>query len=154
MRQHLTCVGYSILLNIIHINVFHLHTHGKSDNILHIMHFVSLHVHKVTILRLLTFQMAVWSFRDVLVELKAKNCFNKSMLWSMQGLHMGDICFAEIQTTFRMHVVSFHSFLQFIKKGCFNPDKLPEDGYYYLLVRDWFVLQKSVQGITYLIIVG
>ena len=26
-------------------------------------------------------------------------------------------------------MVSFHSFLQFIEKGCFNPNKLPEDSY-------------------------
>ena len=42
---------------------------------------------------------------------------------------MGDIRFAEIQTTFKMCAVSFHTFLQFVKKGCFNPDKLPEDSY-------------------------
>ena len=112
MRQHFTCVGYSTLLNTLHINVFHLRIHGKSDNILHITRFVSLHLHRVTILRLLTFQMAVWSFRDALAELKVKNCFNESMLQSMQGLCMGDI-----------------SFLQFIEKGCFNPNKLPEDSY-------------------------
>ena len=41
MRQHLTCVGYSTLLNTLHINVFRLCTHGKSDNILHITCFVS-----------------------------------------------------------------------------------------------------------------
>ena len=35
----------------------------------------------------------------------------------------------EIQTTFKMHAVSFHTFLQFVEKGCFNPDKLPEDSY-------------------------
>ena len=42
---------------------------------------------------------------------------------------MGDIHFVEIQTTFKMHAVSFRTFLQFIKKGSFNPDKLPEDSY-------------------------
>ena len=74
--------------------------------------------------------MTAWSFRDALVELKLKNYFNESMLQSAQGLHMGDIHFVEIQTTFKMHTVSFHSFLEFIKKGCFNPNnKLPEDSY-------------------------
>ena len=73
--------------------------------------------------------MASWSFRDVLVELKAKNCFDESMLWSVQGLHLGDIHFAEIQTTFKMHAVSFCTFLQFVKKGSFNPDNLPADSY-------------------------
>ena len=104
-------------------------SHVLSDNILCIMCFVSLHVHKVTILGLLTFQMTAWSFRDALVELKVKNCFDKPMLQSTQGLCMGDIYFTEIQTTFKMCTVSFHLFLQFIEKGCFNPNKLPEDGY-------------------------
>ena len=89
MRQHLTCVGYSILLNTLHINIFHLCTHGKSDNILHITCFVSLHVYKVTIFRLLTFQMAAWSFRDALAELEAKNHFDESMLQSTARLMYG-----------------------------------------------------------------
>ena len=82
-----------------------------------------------TIIRLLTFQMASWSFRDMLAELEAKNRFDESMLWSAQGLRLGDIHFAEIQTTFKMHAVSFHTFLQFVKKGSFNPDNLPADSY-------------------------
>ena len=32
----------------------------------------SLHVHKVTILRLLTFKVTAWSFKDALAELKVK----------------------------------------------------------------------------------
>ena len=65
--------------------------------------------------------MAAWSFRDALAELEVKNRFDESMLQSMQGLCMGDICFAEIQTTFRMHAVSFHLFLQFIERGVSTP---------------------------------
>ena len=42
---------------------------------------------------------------------------------------MGDIRFAEIQTTFKMHAVPFRIFLQFIKKGSFNADNLPVDSY-------------------------
>ena len=72
--------------------------------------------------------MASWSFRDALAELEVKNHF-ESMLQSMQGLHLGDICFAEIQTTLKMCGVSFHIFLQFVKKGSFNPDNLPADSY-------------------------
>ena len=45
MRQHLTCVGYSILWNTLCINIFHLRTHGKCDNILHITCFASLHAY-------------------------------------------------------------------------------------------------------------
>ena len=55
--------------------------------------------------------------------------FDESMLCSAQGLHKGDIHFAEIQTTFKMHTVSFCTFLQFVEKGSFNPDNLPADSY-------------------------
>ena len=47
----------------------------------------------------------------------------------MQGLCMGDIRFTEIQTTFKMNMVPFHIFLQFIKKGSFNADNLPVNSY-------------------------
>ena len=58
-----------------------------------------------------------------------KNHFNKLMLWSTQGLHLGNICFTEIQATFKMRMVSFCMFLQFVKKGSFNPDNLSADSY-------------------------
>ena len=86
-------------------------------------------MHTPLIIRLLIFQMTTWLFRDALAELEGRGHFNESMLWSMQGLRMGDIHFAEIQTTFKMCAVSFHMFLQFIEKGSFNPDNLPADSY-------------------------
>ena len=58
--------------------------------------------------------MTTWSFRDALAELEVRGHFDESVLWSMQGLHMGDIHFAEIQTTFKMctrvlpHVSAIH----------------------------------------------
>ena len=73
--------------------------------------------------------MTIWSFRDTLVELKVRRHFDELVLQSAQGLHMGDIHFVEIQTTFKMHGVFFRMFLQFIKKGTFNPDNLPVDSY-------------------------
>ena len=72
--------------------------------------------------------MTTWSFRDVLAELKVRGHFDESVLQSAQGLHMGDICFTEIQTTFKMHAVPFRTFMQFIEKGSFNADNLPADG--------------------------
>ena len=69
--------------------------------------------------------MTTWSFRDALVELEARGCFDELVLWSVQGLHMGDIRFAEIQTTFKMRAVPFCMFLQFVDKGSFNADNLP-----------------------------
>ena len=82
-------------------------------------------MHVLSIIRLfIIFQMTTWSFRDTLAELKMRGHFDESVLWSTLGLCMGDIHFAEIQTTFKMCVVSFCMFLQFIKKGSFNADNL------------------------------
>ena len=73
-------------------------------------------------------QMANWSFRDALEELEVKGHFNESMLRSNIGLRLGDIRFAEIQTTLRMHAVYFSTFIWYVEQGCFNVDKLPIDG--------------------------
>ena len=71
--------------------------------------------------------MANWSFRDVLQELEVKGHFDESMLQSNVGLRLGNIHFAEIQTTLRMHAVYFSTFIQYIEQGSFNADKLPID---------------------------
>ena len=55
--------------------------------------------------------------------------FDKSVLRSTLGLRLGDICFAEIQTTIKMRVVHLRTFLQFVEQGSFNADNLPLDGY-------------------------
>ena len=60
------------------------------------------HAHVLRIIRFINFQMTTWSFRDMLAELKVRGHFDESVLQRMQGLCMGDICFAEIQTTFKM----------------------------------------------------
>ena len=73
--------------------------------------------------------MTTWSFRDALEELEARGHFNKSVLKSAIGLHLGDIRFAEMQTTIKMCVVCFRTFLRFVKQGSFNADNLPLDGY-------------------------
>ena len=71
--------------------------------------------------------MANWSFRDALEELEVKGHFDESVLWSSVGLHLGDIRFTEMQTTLRMHMVYFSTFIWYIEQGCFNADKLPID---------------------------
>ena len=50
-------------------------------------------------------QMAMWSFRDALEELELRRQFDESVLQSEAGLHLGDIRFAEIQTTIKMRAV-------------------------------------------------
>ena len=90
------------------------------------MHFIILHAYTLNI-RFIDFQMTTWSFRDALAELEARGYFDESMLQSAQGLRMGDIHFAEIQTTFKMCVVPFHMFMTFIENGSFNAGNLPAD---------------------------
>ena len=63
------------------------------------------------------------------MELEVRGHFDESVLWSVQGLHMGDIRFAEIQTSFKMCTIPFCMFLQFIEKGSFKAENLPVDSY-------------------------
>ena len=73
-------------------------------------------------------QMTTWSFRDALEELGERGHFNESVLWSALGLCLGDIRFAEIQTSIKMHAVRFSMFLQYVEEGFFNPDHLAPHG--------------------------
>ena len=62
-------------------------------------------------------------------ELEVRGCFDESVLRSALGLRLGDIRFAEIQTTIKMRAVHLNMFLQFVEQGSFNADNLPLDGY-------------------------
>ena len=93
---------------------------------LHISYFC---MHVLSIIWFINIQMTTWSFRDALEELEVRGHFNESVLRSALGLRLGDICFAEIQTTIKMCVVPVCTFLQFIEQGSFNADNLPLDGY-------------------------
>ena len=73
--------------------------------------------------------MITWSFRDALEELEVRGHFDESVLWSTLGLCLGDIHFAEIQTTIKMCAMRLDTFLQFVEQGSFNPDNMPPDGY-------------------------
>ena len=50
-------------------------------------------------------QLATWSFRDALEELELRRQFDDSMLKSEAGLRLGNVRFAELQTTIKMHAV-------------------------------------------------
>ena len=69
-------------------------------------------------------QMATWSFRDALEELEVRRHFDESMLQSAAGICLGDIRFVEIQTSIKMRAIWFSTFLHYVEKGMFNPDKL------------------------------
>ena len=66
----------------------------------------------------------MWSFRDALEELEVRCQFNVSMLQSAVGLCLGDIRFAEIQTTIKMCAIRLSTFLHYVEDGMFNPDHL------------------------------
>ena len=68
--------------------------------------------------------MATWSFRDALEEFRGEASFDESLLRSAIGLCLGDIRFAEIQTSIKMHAIRFSTFLHYVEKGLFNPDNL------------------------------
>ena len=58
-------------------------------------------------------------------ELEAKHRFDESILQSNVGLRLGDIHFAEIQTSVKICVVHFSTFMQFVEQWHFNADNLP-----------------------------
>ena len=68
--------------------------------------------------------MVTWSFRDALEELELRRQFDDSMLKSEAGLRLGDVRFAELQTTIKMRSVRLSTFLHYIEDGAFNPDHL------------------------------
>ena len=81
------------------------------------------------IIHFLDIQMTTWSSRDALEELEVRVFFDESVLWSALGLHLGDIYFAEIQTSIKMCTVHLDMFLQFAEQGSFNADNMPLDGH-------------------------
>ena len=68
--------------------------------------------------------MVTWSFRDALEELELRRQFDDLMLKSEAGLHLGDVRFAELQTTIKMRTVRLSTFLHYVEDGAFNPDHL------------------------------
>ena len=66
---------------------------------------------------------------QVLSAIKNPPSITTSVLESSAGLCLGDICFAEIYTTLRMHAVSFTLFERLIANGSFNPEHMAESDY-------------------------
>ena len=73
------------------------------------------HVH--TILRFsFLFKMADWTFKDALVAIQSLPSIPASILQSTDGLRLGDIHFAKIQTTLWMHAMPI-SVLREVDRG-------------------------------------
>ena len=68
-------------------------------------HFSNRHTETPQVILPFLIQMAMWSFRDALEELELRRQFDDSMLKSEVGLRLGDVRFAELQTTIKMRAV-------------------------------------------------
>ena len=75
------------------------------------------------------FQMVGWTFKKALAAIPSPPSIPFSVLLSMDGLCLGDICFTKIQTTLRMRTVSITVLERWIATGSFNPEHLAEGDY-------------------------
>ena len=63
-------------------------------------------------------------FENTLVAIQSPSSIPFSVLLSMDGLRLVDICFAKIQMTLRMRTVSMMVLERWIANGSFNPEQL------------------------------
>ena len=73
--------------------------------------------------------MADWTFEDALVAIQSQPSILALILQSADGLHLGDICFAKIQTTLQMCAVPIEVLEKWIEGGSFNPEYMAEGDY-------------------------
>ena len=73
--------------------------------------------------------MSDWSFEDALAAIQSPASIPFSVLLSMDGIRLGDVRFAKIQTTLRMRSVSIPTLGRWIEGGKFNPNRKAEDEY-------------------------
>ena len=72
-------------------------------------------------------QMVDWTFEKALVAIKSPPSIPFDTLLSPVGLHLGDICFAKIQTNLRMRTVAIAVLEEWISNGSFNPHHNPNE---------------------------
>ena len=68
-------------------------------------------------------------FEDALAAIQSPSSIPFSVLLSMDGLCLGDIRFAKIQTTLHMRTVSITVLERWIVNGSFNLDRMAEGEY-------------------------
>ena len=73
--------------------------------------------------------MADWTFKDALVAIQSQPSITASILQSADGLRLGDIRFAKIQTTLWMHAMPIAVLEKWIEGGSFNPECMAEGDY-------------------------
>ena len=73
--------------------------------------------------------MSGWSFEDALAAIQSPASIPFSVLLSTDGIHLGDVRFAKVQTTLRMWSVSIPTLERWIESRKFNPNRKAEDEY-------------------------
>ena len=71
--------------------------------------------------------MAGWTFENALAAIQSPPSIPFTTLISMDGLCLGDIRFAKIQTNLRMRTVTIAVLEEWISNGSFNPDHKPDE---------------------------
>ena len=73
--------------------------------------------------------MSGWSFEDALVAIQSPASIPFLVLLSMDGICLGDVCFAKVQTTLCMWSVSIPTLERWIEGRKFNPNRKARDEY-------------------------
>ena len=73
--------------------------------------------------------MLGWSFEDTLAAIQSPASIPFSVLLSKDGIRLGDVHFAKVQTTLRMWSVSIPTLERWIEGRKFNPNCKAEDEY-------------------------
>ena len=90
--------------------------------------------------------MVDWTFKDALIAIQSPPSILASILQSMDGLRLGDICFAKIQTTLQMCALCSLAILEkWVENGSFNPECMA-DGDYSHSTAILVILSPNAQG--------
>ena len=73
--------------------------------------------------------MVDWTFKDALKAIQSPPSIPALILQSADGLCLGDICFAKIQTTLQMYTMPIAVLEKWIEGGSFNPECMAEGDY-------------------------
>ena len=73
--------------------------------------------------------MANWTFEDELTAIQSLPSIPTSVLQSVGGLRLGDICFVKIHTTLQMHAIPLTILERWVENGSFNPECMVEGDY-------------------------
>ena len=73
--------------------------------------------------------MVDWTFEDAPTAIQSPPSIPTSVLQSVDGIHLGDICFAKICTTLQMHAMPLTVLEKWAEYGGFNPECMVDADY-------------------------